>query len=91
MNLPSFPSLPAWSSPWRAAVVGADLTLYAPHGGPLKSRKSQKTKTGGLLYTDCTKRRRKEQKQDTLDRRFQYNLGQAPKQARCELGFDLNG
>jgi len=59
MNLPSFPSLPAWSSLWRAAVVGADLTLCAPHGVPLKTRNSQKTKTGGPLYTDCTKRRRK--------------------------------
>jgi len=33
--------------------------------------------------------REKEQKQDTLDRRFQYNLGQAPKQTRGELGSDL--
>jgi hypothetical protein len=30
-------------------------------------------------------RRRKEQKQGTLERRFQYNLGQAPKQTRGEL------
>jgi len=33
--------------------------------------------------------REKEQKQDTLDRRFQYNLGQVPKQTRGELGSDL--
>jgi putative transposase len=33
--------------------------------------------------------RRKEQKQATLDRRFQYNLGQAPNQTRGELGSEL--
>jgi hypothetical protein len=32
---------------------------------------------------------RKEQKQETLDRRFQYNLGQAPNQTRGELGSEL--
>jgi transposase InsO family protein len=34
-------------------------------------------------------KRRKEQKQTTLDRRFQYNLGQAPNQTRGELGTGL--
>jgi putative transposase len=34
-------------------------------------------------------KRRKEQKQATLDRRFQYNLGQAPNQTRGELGSEL--
>ena len=34
-------------------------------------------------------KRRKEQKQETLDRRFQYNLGQAPNQTRSELASDL--
>jgi transposase InsO family protein len=33
--------------------------------------------------------RRREQKQDTLDRRFQYNLGQAPTPTRGELGTEL--
>jgi len=33
-------------------------------------------------------RRRKEQKQATLDRRFQYNLGQARNQTRSELGAE---
>jgi putative transposase len=33
--------------------------------------------------------RRKEQKQATLDRRFQYNLGQVPNQTRGELGSEL--
>ena len=34
-------------------------------------------------------KRRKEQKQETLDRRFQYNLGQAPNQTWGELGSEL--
>jgi putative transposase len=34
-------------------------------------------------------KRRKEQKQATLERRFQYNLGQAPNLIRDELGSDL--
>jgi RNA-directed DNA polymerase len=34
-------------------------------------------------------KRRKEQKQDTLDRRFQYNLGQAANHTRGELGTEL--
>ena len=34
-------------------------------------------------------KRRKEQKQATLERRFQYNLGQAPNQTRGELGSEL--
>jgi hypothetical protein len=34
-------------------------------------------------------KRRKEQKQATLDRRFQYNLAQAPYQTRGELGTEL--
>ena len=32
---------------------------------------------------------RKEQKQGTLDRRFRYNLGQAPDLTRDELGSEL--
>ena len=35
-------------------------------------------------------KRRKEQKQATLDRRFQYNLGQAANQTRGELGSELS-
>jgi hypothetical protein len=34
-------------------------------------------------------KRRKEQKQATLDRRFQYNLGQAPNQTLGDLGTEL--
>jgi len=34
-------------------------------------------------------KRRKEQKQETLDRRFPYNLGQAPNQTRGELATQL--
>jgi putative transposase len=34
-------------------------------------------------------KRRKEQKQVTLDARFRYNLGQAPNQTRGELGTEL--
>ncbi len=34
-------------------------------------------------------KRRKEQKQTTLDRRFQYNLGQVPDQTWAELGTEL--
>jgi hypothetical protein len=34
-------------------------------------------------------KRRKEQKQETLDRRFRYNLGQAPNQTRGELETEL--
>ncbi len=34
-------------------------------------------------------KRRKEQKQATLERRFQYNLGPAPNQTRCGLGTEL--
>jgi len=34
-------------------------------------------------------KRRKEQKQETLDRRFQYNLGQALNPPRGELGTEL--
>ena len=34
-------------------------------------------------------KRRKEQKQETLDRRFQYNRGPAPNQTRGELGTEL--
>jgi putative transposase len=36
-----------------------------------------------------TLKRRKEQKQVTLDRRFRYNLRQAPKPTRGELGTEL--
>jgi transposase InsO family protein len=36
-----------------------------------------------------TLKRRQEQKQATLDRRFQYNLGQAPNPTRDELGTEL--
>ncbi len=34
-------------------------------------------------------KRRKEQKQETLEHRFQYNVGPAPNQTRGELGTEL--
>lgn len=36
-----------------------------------------------------TLKRRKEQKQETLDRRFRYNLGPSPDQPWGELGSEL--